>query len=131
MSSSSRIKKRLMGSHPMTDSGLVSKTLGVRVTWDEDGSIQLDQKANVERILDEFRMKNSLSNETRMNNGTLLNDKTSEPLDKSEHKLSRRIVGRRLMFLATMRQDIAFNLNRLSLYLSGLQLVHLGAPKHM
>jgi hypothetical protein len=52
------IKEKLKGFHPMKDQGLVSKILGIRVTWTED-KIRLDQQAYAMQILEEFDMQGS------------------------------------------------------------------------
>ena len=50
------IKKKLKEFHPMTDSGLVSKLLGIQFKWGKN-SVQLDQESYSQQILQEFGMK--------------------------------------------------------------------------
>ena len=38
----SKVKKKLKEFHPMMDSGLVNKLLGIHFTWGQDRSIHLD-----------------------------------------------------------------------------------------
>ena len=44
------VKTKLKAFHPMKDSGIVRKILGIRVTWHKD-KITLDQEVYAEQIL--------------------------------------------------------------------------------
>lgn len=126
-----RYKKGMMSFHQMTDSGLVSKILSLRVDWNPDGSISIDQEAYVERIFKELSMQNSKGNSTPMNTSTVLDDKTSPLLDEQNHNIFRRIIGRTMFLAKGTRPDITFTTDHLSQYLAKPRQVHLGAAKHL
>ena len=78
-------KQKLQSFHMMKDSGLVTKILGIRITW-EKNRILLDQKAYSEEILIEFGMDNSKMAAVPLSSSvSLLQD--SPKLSEDEHNL--------------------------------------------
>jgi hypothetical protein len=127
------VKRKLKEFHPMTDSGLVKKLLGVRFNWRKDGSIRLDQEFYARQILEEFGMAdcNPVSSpiSPSMQIHTSLED--SSRLGRQDHKLFRRLIGRLIFLVIATRPDIAFAVNQLSQYLAEPRRVHLAAVKHV
>src|SRR5699024_5195433 len=124
------IKRKLKDFHPMTDSGLVRKLLGIRFTW-RDGSVRLDQKSYAQQILDEFGMTDCKPANTPISPSAKLDLSDSPLLRRTEHKLFRRLIGRLIFLVIGTRLDITFAVNQLSQYLAEPRKVHLAAAKHM
>lgn len=125
-------KCQLKTFYPMKDYGLVTKILGIRVTWHDEG-IKLDQEIYAQQILEEFAMQDCKAKETPMVHDmqTQFDDDIIPELDKKEHRLYRRLIGR-LMFLATAtRPDISYAVNWLAQYLATPRTIHLQAAKHV
>lgn len=55
----------------------------------------------------------------------------SPHLDRAEHKLFRRLIGRLIFMVVATRPDIAFAVNQLSQYLAEPRRIHLAAGKHL
>ncbi|ODM15554.1 hypothetical protein SI65_09157 [Aspergillus cristatus] len=125
------VKQRLKEFHPMTDSGLVKKLLGIRFTWGKDRSIQLDQESYARQILDEFGMADCKPASTPIGPSVKLEAPDSSLLGRAEHKLFRRLIGRLIFLVIATRPDIAFAVNQLSQYLAEPRKVHLAAAKHV
>jgi len=81
------VKQKLKEFHPMTDSGLVKKLLGIRFTWGRDRSIQLDQESYTRQILDEFGMADCKPASTPIGPSVNLEAPDSSLLGRAEHKL--------------------------------------------
>lgn len=124
------VKQRLKEFHPMTDSGRVQKLLGIRFTW-MDGSIRLDQEAYAREVLDEFGMVDCNPSGSPMSPSMQLSLEDSPRLDRAEHKLFRRLIGRLIFMVVATRPDIAFAVNQLSQYLAEPRRIHLAAGKHL
>ncbi|BCR87868.1 uncharacterized protein ACHE_40432S [Aspergillus chevalieri] len=125
------VKQKLKEFHPMTDSGLVKKLLGIRFTWGRDRSIQLDQQSYAQQILDEFGMADCKPVSTPIGPSIKLEAPDSSLLGRAEHKLFRRLIGRLIFLVIATRPDIAFAVNQLSQYLAEPRKVHLAAAKHV
>ncbi|ODM15139.1 hypothetical protein SI65_09378 [Aspergillus cristatus] len=125
------VKQRLKEFHPMTDSGLVKKLLGIRFTWGKDRSIQLDQESYARQILDEFGMADCKPASTPIGPSVKLEAPDSSLLGRAEHKLFRRLIGQLIFLVIATWLDIAFAVNQLSQYLAEPRKVHLAAAKHV
>ena len=125
-------KEKLKGFHPMKDSGLVNKILGIRVTWMKDGSIRLDQEFYARSILEEFGMLDSKPQQVPLSPSINLNaDDQSRRLTLELHSKFRQILGRLTYLAGATRPDIQFSVNRLSQHLAEPRDVHLQASKHI
>lgn len=124
------VKEKLKGFHKMTDSGLVTKLLGIRFTWG-DGSISLDQETYARQILEEFGVTDCNPANVPISPSVKLNTEDSPRLGRSEHKLFRRLVGRLMFLVVATRLDITFAVNQLSQRLAEPRQIHLGAAKHI
>src|SRR5580658_10126600 len=108
-------RRNLKGFHPMKDSGLVNKVLGIRVTWMKDGSIRLDQEFYARSILEEFGMLDSKPQQVPLSPSINLNaDDQSRRLTRELHSKFRQILGRLTYLAGATRPDIQFSVNRLS-----------------
>ena len=125
------VKQKLKKFHPMTDSGLVKKLLGIRFTWGKDRSIRLDQESYARQILEEFGMADCKPAITPIGPSVKLEAPDSSLLGRAEHKLFRRLIGRLIFLVIATRPDIAFAVNQLSQYLAEPRKVHLAAAKHV
>ncbi|BCR88813.1 uncharacterized protein ACHE_50011A [Aspergillus chevalieri] len=125
------VKQKLKEFHPMTDSGLVRKLLGIRFTWGRDRSIRLDQEPYAQQILEEFGMADCKPASTPIGPSVKLETPDSSLLGRTEHKLFRRLIGRLIFLVIATRPDIAFAVNQLSQYLAEPREVHLAAAKHV
>ncbi|ODM15243.1 hypothetical protein SI65_09184 [Aspergillus cristatus] len=125
------VKQKLKEFHPMTDSGLVRKLLGIRFTWGRDRSIRLDQESYARQILEEFGMADCKPASTPIGPSVKLETPDSSLLGRAEHKLFRRLIGRLIFLVIATRPDIAFAVNQLSQYLAEPRKVHLAAAKHV
>ena len=88
----SEVKKKLKEFHPMTDSGIVNKLLGICFTWGQ-GSICLDQESYASQILEEFGMAECKPLRTPISLSIQLSDTDSSCLGRSDHKLFQRLIG--------------------------------------
>ena len=125
------VKKKLKEFHPMTDSGLVNKLLGIRFTWGQDGSIHLDQQSYASQILEEFGMADCKPSRTPISPSVQLSDSDSPRLGRGDHKLFRRLIGRLIFLITATRPDVSFVVNQLSQFLAEPRQVHLAAAKHV
>ena len=127
------IKEKLKRFHPMTDSGLVTKLLGIRFNWGRKReSVRLDQESYARQVLDEFGMANCKPASSPISPSMQLADADgSQQLGQSDHKLFRRLIGRLMFLVIATRPDIAFAVNQLSQYLAEPRKVHLHAAKHV
>ena len=125
------VKRKLKGFHPMTDSGLIKKLLGILFTWRKDGTIRLDQESYAHQILEEFGMADCNPASISISPSVKLNSEDSPRLGRSEHKLFQRLIGRLIFLVIATRLDIAFAVNQLSQYLAEPRQIHLGAAKHI
>ena len=82
-----KVKKKLKEFHPMTDSSLVNKLLGICFTWGQDRSIHLDQESYTSLILEEFDMANCKPLWTPISLSVQLSNTDSSCLERSNHKL--------------------------------------------
>ncbi|KAL1955953.1 hypothetical protein VTO42DRAFT_7938 [Malbranchea cinnamomea] len=125
-----RVKERLASFHPMKDSGLVTKILGIRVSWLPD-RITLDQEHYCREILTEFGMEECKTAATPISSSTNLLGTESPVLLKQLHSVFRRMIGR-LMFLTTAtRPDLQYAVNSLSQHLATARKTHYEAAKHV
>lgn len=126
------LKQKLNKFHPMKDYGRLSKILGIRFQWLNDG-ISCDQETYTNQILEEFEMKECKTKGTPAVNSMLaIFDSTDcKTLDKKEHWLFRRMIGRMMFLACATRPDIAFGVNRLAQYLAYPRQVHLQGAKHL
>ena len=127
----SEVKKKLKEFHPMTDSGIVNKLLGIRFTWGRDRSIRLDQESYASQILEEFGMAECKPSRTPISPSVQLSDTDSSRLGRSDHKLFRRLIGRLIFLVTATRPDISYAVNQLSQFLAEPRQVHLAAAKHV
>ena len=88
----SEVKKKLKEFHPMTDSSIVNKLLGIRFTWGQ-GSICLDQESYASQILEEFGMAECKPSQTPISLSVQLSDTDSSRLGRSDHKLFQRLIS--------------------------------------
>ena len=123
------MKKKLKKFHPMTDSGLVNKLLGIHFTWG-NRSICLDQESYVSQILDEFGMANCKPSQMPISLSVQLSDDNPR-LGRGEHKLFQRLIGRLIFLITATQPDISFAVNQLSQFLAEPRHVHLVAVKHV
>ena len=127
----SKVKKKLKEFHPMTDSSLVNKLLGIHFTWEQDGSICLDQEFYVSQILDEFGMAECKPSQTPISPSIQLSDSDSPCLERGDHKLFWRLIGQLIFLITATQLDISFAVNQLSQFLAEPRQVHLAAAKHV
>ena len=88
----SKVKKKLKEFHPMTDSSIVNKLLGIHFTWGR-GSICLDQESYVSQILEEFGMAEYKPSWMPISLSIQLSDTNSSCLGRSDHKLFWRLIS--------------------------------------
>ena len=88
----SKVKKKLKEFHPMTDSSIVNKLLGIHFTWGQ-GSIHLDQESYVSQILEEFGMAECKLLWMPISLSVQLSDTDSSCLGRSDHKLFWRLIS--------------------------------------
>ena len=88
----SKVKKKLKEFHPMTDSGIVNKLLGICFTWGQ-GSICLDQESYASQILKEFGMAECKPSQMPISLSVQLSDTDSSHLGGSDHKLFWRLIS--------------------------------------
>ena len=87
------VKQKLKKFHPMTDSGLVKKLLGIRFTW-RNGSIRLDQESYANQILEEFGMADCNPASSPITPSMLIHSYGDSPhLGQKDHKLFQRLIG--------------------------------------
>ncbi|KAI9043642.1 uncharacterized protein KD926_002992 [Aspergillus affinis] len=103
--------------------------LGIRFTW-KDGSIQLDQETYTRQILEEFGMADCKPASSPLSPSIKL-DSDSPRLDRQDHKVFRRLIGRMMFLVTGTRPDVTFTVNQLSQYLAEPGKVHLAAAKHV
>lgn len=125
-----RVKEELKAFHPMTDTGLIDKLLGIQFTW-LDGSIRLDQEIYASQILDEFEMTDCKPEPWPTSSVNLHQPDTDKRLGREDHKLFRRLIGRLTFLVVATRPDIAFPVNQLSIYLAEPCKIHLEAAKRI
>ncbi|KAF7174279.1 hypothetical protein CNMCM6106_008468 [Aspergillus hiratsukae] len=126
-----KVKDKLKSFHIMKDSGLVTKILGIRISWLPKGKgIRLDQEFYAQRILEEFGMMKSKERTIPLSPSTDLNQK-SPRLPKVLHSKFRHIIGRLTYLAGGTRLDIQFSVNRLSQHLAEPTKVHLEAVKRI
>jgi hypothetical protein len=123
-------KKKLKEFHPMKDSGLAKKILGIRITWLPNGGIRLDQEFYATQMLKEFGMDHSKDRILPLGPSTNLSA-DSQRLPKDLHSKFRRIIGRLTYLAGGTRSDIQFPVNRLSQHLAEPAKVHLEAVKRI
>ena len=124
------MKQKLQSFHTMKDSGLVTKILSIRITW-EKSRILLDQKAYSEEILIEFGMDNSKTTAVPLSSSVSLLQDDSPKLSEDEHNLYQQIIGCLMFLTTTTCPDLQYTVNTLSQFLSDPQDVHLQAAKHV
>jgi hypothetical protein len=115
----------------MRDGGLVSKVLGIRVTWMRNGAIRLDQEFYAKSILEEFGMKDAKAKHLPLSPSMNLSDENSPNLNRESHSDFRQIIGKLTYLAGGTRPDIQFSVNRLSQHLATPRKVHLEAAKHV
>jgi hypothetical protein len=123
-------KRRLMEWHPMKDSGLATKILGIRITW-SNGSVRLDQEHYARQVLTEFGMENANVKKLPIAPSTNLGDESSPRLNKDSHSEFRSIIGRLTYLAGGTRIDFHSDVNRLSQHLADPRRVHLDAARHI
>lgn len=115
---------------PTTDSGVVTKLLGIRFNWGR-GSVRLDQESYACQILDEFGTAGCKSAKVRISLIEQLKDPESTQLGRGDRKHFRRLISRLIFLGAATRPDIAFAVNQLSQCLAEPRQVHLNEAKHV
>ena len=110
-------KDQLKSFHPMKDSGLAQKILGVHITWTKD-SIRLDQEVYAKSILEEFGMTESKPQETPLSPSIDLNDGSTRKLSRDLHAKFRKIIRQLTYLTGGTRPDIQFAVNWLSQHLA-------------
>jgi hypothetical protein len=123
-------KRKLMEWHPMKDSGLATKILGIRITWD-NGSIRLDQEHYARQVLAEFGMENANARKLPIAPSTNLDDGSSSRLNKDSHSEFRSIIGCLTYLAGGTRIDFYLDVNRLSQHFADLQRVYLDAARYI
>jgi hypothetical protein len=123
------IKGKLKAFHPMKDSGLVSKILGIRITWSKN-RIRLDQQFYATRILEEFNMQDSKPQKLPLSPSINLNEE-SPRLTRELHSKYRHAIGRLTYLAGGTRPDLQKAVNRLSQHLAEPTEVHYKAIKHI
>jgi hypothetical protein len=124
----SEIKAALQRSYTMTDGGLASWFLSVRITHDvEHRRMTLDQGPSIERLLRRHRLADCKPLSTPCDVSAQLSAK-QPPADEEElhfmrDKPYRALVGA-LLYLLFTRPDIAFAVNQLSRYLNAPRRIH-------
>ena len=124
------VKKKLKEFHPMTDSGLVNKLLGIHFTWGQ-GSICLDQESYASQILEEFGIANCKPLWMPISLSIQLSDNNSSCLGRGDHKLFWRLISQLTFLVTATRPDISYAVNQLSQFLVEPRQVHLVAVKHV
>ena len=122
-------KTKLKAFHPMKDSGLVKKILGIRVAWHKD-RISLDQEVYAEQILEEFRMGDSKPQKLPLSPSINLNE-DSPRLTRELYSEYRHVIGWLTYLAGGTRPDLQKLVNRLSQYLTDPTEVHYKAIKHI
>lgn len=126
------VKDKLKRFHPMKDYGLATKILGMGINWGNK-CVRLDQEIYTKQILEEFSMTDCKTKETAMvrDMQALFDNEHRVRLDRKEHRLYRRLVGRLMFLTGATRPDIAFAVNRLAQHLASPRDIHMQAAKHV
>ncbi|KAL1952680.1 hypothetical protein VTO42DRAFT_4454 [Malbranchea cinnamomea] len=124
------VKEKLASFHPMKDSGLVTKILGIHVSWLPD-RITLDQEHYCRKILTEFGMEECKTAATPISSSTNLLGTESPVLSKQLHSVFQRMIGRLIFLTTATHLDLQYAVNSLSQHLANPQKVHYKAAKHV
>lgn len=126
----SKVKKKFKEFHPITNSGLVNKLLGICFTWGWE-SIHLDQESYASQILEEFGMAECKPSQTPISLSVQLSDTDSSHLGRSDHKLFQRLISQLIFLVTVTRPNISYAVNQLSQFLAEPRQVYLVVAKHV
>ena len=122
-------KDMLKSVHTMKDGGLVTKILGIRITWLPDG-IRLDQEGYARQTLAECGMLHAKGRATPFSPSVDLNQE-SPCLNRAGNSQYRTIIGRLSYLAGGTRLDIQFPTNRLSQHLAEPTIIHFESAKRI
>ena len=122
------IKTNLKERFRMKDLGIISKFLGINFSVTSN-SISMSQCKYIEKLLTVFGMENCKPKITPSEMD--VNKQNNEPLDESQHKTYRQIVGGLIYIMCSTRPDLAFIVTILSQHMSNPSEGDLVMAKHV
>ena len=123
-----KIKANLKERFRMKDLGNISKFLGIDFSV-TDNFISMSQCKYIEKLLTVFGMENCKPKNTPSEMD--VNKQNNEPLDESQHKIYRQIVGGLIYIMCSTRPDLAFIVTILSQHMSNPSEGDLVMAKHV
>lgn len=112
-----KVKKALAARYKMTDMGLLSWYLGMKITQ-QPSVITLSQESYIEATLEKFGMAECKSASTPMLEGSQQQESKSDELDTEGAKQYRSLLGCLMYISICTRPDISFAVNRLARFVS-------------
>ena len=122
------VKETLTNKFKMKDLGQVSLFLGIEFGT-EIGQVTMSQEKYIAKILDRFGMQDCKPRATPCELNPQVTE--SDPLNESELKLYRQIVGALIYVMTATRPDISYTITKLSQYMSCALKHHMTMAKHV
>ena len=123
-----KVKTKLKERFKMKDMGDISKFLGIDFST-TGNSISMSQCKYIEKLLTVFEMEECKPKNTPSEMD--VNKQNNEPLDESQHKIYRQIVGGLIYIMCCTRPDLAFIVTILSQHMSNPSRGDLVMAKHV
>ena len=125
------VKTTLERRFKMKDLGKISYFLGIEFEI-ESGKLTMCQSRYISKVLDRFGMHDCKPRSTpcEMNPSHKMTD-DSEPLDESNLKRYRQMVGSLIYIMTSTRPDIAYTVTKLSQFMSCATQYHMTMTKHI
>ena len=116
------VKEEMKAFHPMKDYGRSEKVLGLRIRQLQDqGYVCIDQERYALEVLDEFGFIESRTQSTPLSPSVQLEGEGVPRLDRRDHNLFRRIIGRLTYLVIGTCADLALAVSYMHIYYHTVQ----------
>jgi hypothetical protein len=115
------IKRALMSEFEMVDLGKTRLCLGMNISYDETGSISLDQKHYIKQLLDKFEMYDAKPAKTPLEKNSKLEEGDKENLPDVPYQS---LIGCVMYIAISTRPDVCYTVGCLSQFNTCYTIVH-------